>query len=152
MTRGLYYSLYFAMKLIANYRNVFQSYKNADFVGVLSFYSNSSHRRLITAILIAFSLLSVAVFAIFSVMILTGIKIVLKLNSRQHNKNYSSINGIFINSCSFFCNTALSGNCNLYSATIIGDNVLLIAYSTTSSSLEAQRIIPTLGFSFSFFF
>lgn len=115
-------------------------------------YSNSSHRRLIKAILIAFSLLSIAVFAIFSGIILTGIKIILKMYSQQHDENYSSINGIFINSCSFFCNTALSGNCSLYSATIIGDRVLLIAYSTTSSSLEAQRIIPTLGFSFSFFF
>lgn len=116
------------------------------------YYSNSSHRRLITVILIAFSLLSVAVFAIFSVIILTGIKIVLNLNSRQHNKNYSLISGILINSCSFFCNTSLSGNCSLYSATIIGDRVLLIAYSTTSSSFEAHKIIPTLGFSFSFFF
>ena len=115
-------------------------------------YSNSTHGRLITMILIAFSLLSIVLFAIFSVLILTGIKIVLKLYSRQHNKIYSSISGILINSCSFFCNTALSGNCSLYSATIIGDKVLLIAYSTTSSSLEAQRIIPTLGFSFSFFF
>ena len=115
-------------------------------------YSNSTHGRLITMILIAFSLLSIVLFAIFSVLILTGIKIVLKLYSRQHNKTYSSISGILINSCSFFCNTALSGNCSLYSATIIGDRVLLIAYSTTSSSLEAQRIIPTLGFSFSFFF
>lgn len=118
----------------------------------LAFYSNSSHRRLITVILIAFSLLFIAIFAIFSVMILTGIKIVLKLHSHQHDEIYSSISGILINSCSFFCNTALSGNCSLYSATIIGDRVLLIAYSTTSSSLEAQRIIPTLGFSFSFFF
>lgn len=116
------------------------------------FYSNSSHRRLITVILIAFSLLFIAIFAIFSVMILTGIKIILKLHSHQHDEIYSSISGILINSCSFFCNTALSGNCSLYSATIIGDRVLLIAYSTTSSSLEAQRIIPTLGFSFSFFF
>ena len=115
-------------------------------------YSNSTHGRLITMILTAFSLLSIVLFAIFSVLILTGIKIVLKLYSRQHNKTYSSISGILINSCSFFCNTALSGNCSLYSATIIGDRVLLIAYSTTSSSLEAQRIIPTLGFSFSFFF
>ena len=101
-------------------------------------YSNSTHGRLITMILIAFSLLSIVLFAIFSVLILTDIKIVLKLYSRQHNKIYSSISGILINSCSFFCNTALSGNCSLY--------------STTSSSLEAQRIIPTLGFSFSFFF
>ena len=115
-------------------------------------YSNSSHRRLIAVILIAFSLLFIAIFAIFSVMILTGIKIVLKLHSHQHDEIYSSISGILINSCSFFCNTALSGNCSLYSATIIGDRFLLIAYSTTSSSLEAQRIIPTLGFSFSFFF
>lgn len=115
-------------------------------------YSNSSHRCLIPIILVAFSLFFVAILAIFSAMTLTVIKIVLKLHSLQNNENYSSINGIFINSCSFFCNTALSGNCNLYSATIIGDRVLLIAYSTTSSSLEAQRIIPTLGFSFSFFF
>ena len=115
-------------------------------------YSNSSHGRLIPVILVAFALLFITVFAIFSSMILTGIKIVLKLYSRQNNKIYSSISGILINSCSFFCNTALSGNCSLYSATIIGDKVLLIAYSTTSSSLEAQRIIPTLGFSFSFFF
>ena len=115
------------------------------------YYSNSSHRRLITVILISFSLLFIAVFAIFSVKFLTGIKIVLKLNSRQLNKNYSLISGILINSCNFFCNTALSGNCSLYSATIIGDKFLLIACSTTSSSLEAQGIIPTLGFLFSFF-
>lgn len=45
-------------------------------------YSNSSHRRLITAIWIAFWLLFIVVFAILSGIILTGIKIVLKLNSR----------------------------------------------------------------------
>lgn len=116
------------------------------------YYSNSSHRSFIPIILIAFSLSFVAIFAIFSGIIFTVIKIVLNLNSHQHTIRYSSINGIFTNSCSFFCNTALSGNCNLYSATIIGDNVLLIAYSTTSSSFEAHKIIPTLGFSFSFFF
>ena len=35
--------------------------------------------------------------------------------------------------------------------TIIGDIVLLIAYSTTSSFLDAHRIRPTLGFSSGFF-
>lgn len=142
-------------KIIFKLHLVFSTSRKAFIYGLFrdfSSYSNSSHRRLITVISIAFSLFFVAIFAIFSTMILTGIKIVLKMNSKQQNENYSSINGILINSCNFFCNTTLSGNCNLYSATIIGDNVLLIAYSTTSSSLEAQRIIPTLGFSFSFFF
>ena len=38
-------------------------------------------------------------FTIFSVLILTGIKIALNIYSRQHNKIYSSISGILINSC-----------------------------------------------------
>lgn len=45
------------------------------------YYSNSSHRKLISMFLIAFALLLVTVFAIFAGMILTGIKIVLKMYS-----------------------------------------------------------------------
>lgn len=65
--------------------------------------------------------------------------------------SYALISDTFINSCSFSLNTFLSGNCNLYSDTSIGDILLLIAYSTTSSFFVAHKINPTLGFSYSFF-
>ena len=50
-------------------------------------------------------------------------------------------------SFNFFCNSFLSINFRLYSETIVGDKLRLRANSTTSSSLLAQRITPTLGFS-----
>lgn len=49
------------------------------------------------------------------------------------NFSYSAICGILTNCCSFFSRTALSGNCSWYCDTNIGDIVLLLAYSTTSS-------------------
>ena len=55
------------------------------------FYSNSSHRRLISVISIAFSLLFIVVFAILAGIILTGIKIVLKMYSYINPIIYSEI-------------------------------------------------------------
>jgi len=54
-------------------------------------YSNSSHRRLISVISIAFSLLFIVVFAILAGIILTGIKIVLKMYSYINPIIYSEI-------------------------------------------------------------
>ena len=47
------------------------------------------------------------------------------------HEDYSSICGMLTNCCNFFSRIALSGNCNWYCDTSIGDIVLLIAYSTT---------------------
>ena len=47
----------------------------------------------------------------------------------------------------FACRSFLSGKQSLYSATIVGDNERLSAYSTTSLSLSLHRRIPILGFS-----
>lgn len=55
------------------------------------FYSNSSHRRLISVISIAFSLLFIVVFAILAGIILTGIKIALKMYSYINPIIYSEI-------------------------------------------------------------
>ena len=54
-------------------------------------YSNSSHRRLISVISIAFSLLFIVVFAILAGIILTGIKIALKMYSYINPIIYSEI-------------------------------------------------------------
>ena len=54
-------------------------------------YSNSSHRSLISVISIAFSLLFIVVFAILAGIILTGIKIVLKMYSYINPIIYSEI-------------------------------------------------------------
>lgn len=55
------------------------------------YYSNSSHRSLISVISIAFSLLFIVVFAILAGIILTGIKIVLKMYSYINPIIYSEI-------------------------------------------------------------
>ena len=47
----------------------------------------------------------------------------------------------------FACKSFLSGKHSLYSATIVGDNERLSAYSTTSLSLSLHRRIPILGLS-----
>lgn len=54
-------------------------------------------------------------------------------------------------SCSFCCKSFLSGSCVLYSETIVGERLLLKAYSTTSQSLSLHNKTPMLGFSFGFF-
>lgn len=58
---------------------------------IYSSYSNSSHRRLISVISIAFSLLFIVVFAILAGIILTGIKIALKMYSYINPIIYSEI-------------------------------------------------------------
>ena len=54
-------------------------------------YSNSSHSRLISVISIAFSLLFIVIFAILAGIILTGIKIALKMYSYINPIIYSEI-------------------------------------------------------------
>lgn len=67
----------------------------ADAVFLMScsarYHSNSSHRRLISVISIAFSLLFIVVFAILAGIILTGIKIALKMYSYINPIIYSEI-------------------------------------------------------------
>lgn len=73
---------------------VFSTPRKAFIYGLFrnfSSYSNSSHRRLISVISIAFSLLFIVVFAILAGIILTGIKIALKMYSYINPIIYSEI-------------------------------------------------------------
>lgn len=51
------------------------------------------------------------------------------------------------NSCNLACSNCLSGNFVAYSAMAAGDVVRAKAYSTTSTSLPLQSMLPILGFS-----
>lgn len=62
-----------------------------------------------------------------------------------------SSSAISVYSFNFLCSRSLSISFNVYSDTIVGERLLLSANSTTSSSFQAQRITPTLGFSVFFF-
>ena len=71
-------------------------------------------------------------------------------NSQCHWELLSS-STISVNSSSFFCRISLLISFVRYSEIMVELIFRLRAYSTTSSSLLLQRIMPTLGFSWGFF-
>ena len=122
-----------------------RQYANVFSVGPCLYFINREDRRYTKKMTLANKSAIFMHFCIFLFFYVTvfyavgaSVGILRPSGTRGHSVSISRI---------FACRSFLSGKHSLYSATIVGDNERLSAYSTTSLSLSLHRRIPILGFS-----